>query len=99
MGQDPGRKKAWSRPECEPLGVQRASPSHPLLALALGCQMGRACLESPQVLGYMVHGEEGKRSQMPMSEVYIGRGREGCGGIGLPAKTEDSYGAYTCLAR
>lgn len=60
MGQDPGRKKAWSRPECEPLGVQRASPSHPLLALALGCQMGRACPESPQVLGYMVHWGRGE---------------------------------------
>lgn len=31
----------------------------------------------------------------PMSEEYTGKGREGCGGAGLGAKSEDPYGAHT----
>lgn len=60
-----GEKKTWSGPECETLGVQRASRQHCCFVVPL--QVGRTCLESPKILAYLVHLErrkEGRRKEM-----------------------------------
>lgn len=82
----PGKKRAWSQPECEPWAFREllgeAVPwgtSLPLPDLAWGLQVGRARLESPKVWGPVVHlgGVEEERDGIddPCQRNTQGRGK------------------------
>lgn len=78
-------KKTWSGPECETLGVQRASGQGCCLVVPL--QVGRTCLESPKILAYIVHLEKRKGEEKGDGTDDQCQGntqeRKGEGGLGI----------------